>query len=131
MGAMDIGSSTVAFLIGFLLVGAYLWDRGKWNRKTNEELVATAAGSDWKHWKNAMVELQQRGVDIQPFVPNVAARLLAESMMERQAARITLGDLFSDWNQQLTDCGYTAAQAPAEARQRLAPVFGHFNVPLP
>ena len=110
---MDIGSSTIAFVIGFILVGAYVWKRGRWDQKTNEDLEAKAAGADWRGWNNALFELKQRGVDLQPYVPHLAQHLVADSAFEREAARMALSDLFPEWQEQLTASGYRSADTPA------------------
>jgi hypothetical protein len=127
---MEIGSSTIAFIIGFALVAAYLWKRGRWDRKTNEDLEAKAAGPDWRGWNNALVELKQRGVDIQVYVPHLARHLVAESAFEREAARMALHDLFPQWQQQLTACGYQSSDSPVASRTRLQPVFQHFGLTI-
>jgi hypothetical protein len=131
MRGMDFGSSTVAFLIGFILVAVYLFKRRDWNRQTNEQLVAKAAGDDWAHWKNALLELQRRGEDVQAYVPRIATRLVSNSIVEREAARLTLSDLFPDWEQQLAASGYASTLAPQDARVRLQGVFSHFQLPPP
>lgn len=128
---MDFASSTVAFIIGFVLVAAYLWTRKPWAKKADDELVGLATGGDWKSWKDALAELRRRGHDLTPYVPAIAARLLAESRFEREAARITLADLFPAWQERLAACGYQPAEPPEQARARLQPVFASFQLPLP
>ncbi|TWO70930.1 hypothetical protein FN976_13310 [Caenimonas sedimenti] len=128
---MDVGSSTIAFIIGFALVAAYVWNRGRWDQKTNEDLEARAAGPDWRGWNNALFELQQRGVPIEAYVPHLARHLVAESAFEREAARMALSEQFPEWQQQLAACGYQSSDSPAVSSPRLQPVFAHFNLPTP
>lgn len=128
---MEIGSSTIAFVIGFLLVVAYLWTRKPWTKRTDQELVAIAAGSDWRYWKDALAELRRRGHDIHGYIPTVATRLVSDSRLEREAARHTLSDLFPEWQERLAACGYLPSQEPPEARAKLKPVFASFQLPLP
>ena len=131
MVPVDLGSSTIAFIIGFVLVMAYVWKRGRWDKKTNEDLEARAAGPDWRGWNNALFELQQRGVDIQPYVPHLARHLLADSPFQREAARMALADHVPGWKEQLQGCGYCSTESPEASRPRLAPVFRHFSLAAP
>ncbi len=128
---MEFGSSTIAFIIGFVLVAAYLWKRSRWDQKTNEGLEAQAAGPDWRAWNNALFELKQRGVDIQGYAPHLARHLVAESAFEREAARLALSDQFPAWRQQLETCGYQSSDSPVASGTRLLPVFQHFNITPP
>ena len=128
---MDLGSSTVAFVIGLVLVGLYLWRQGKTTPPAEmavEELQALATGNDWRHWKTGLGELIRRGVDVQPYVARIAEHLLADSLLQREAARVTLTELFPDWQAQLAASGYVSTAAPDDSRAKLAPVFQHFRL---
>ena len=125
---MEIGSSTVAFVVGMALVGAWVWNRNRWGRKSDEELLALANAEDWRHWQDALEELQRRGADLAGHDRRLAAHLLSDSPFEREAARLALAALWPEWKQDLIACGYMSTQSPEESRTKLAPLFAHFHV---
>lgn len=128
---MDFGSSSIAFLIGVALVFFYMRSRPRWDQQTEQALVEQATGDDWRAWKPALQELQRRGVAIDAHVPRLAARLLSDSMLQRESARMALAELIPGWQQQLAACGYASSDAPAVAHIKLQPVFAHFGLASP
>jgi hypothetical protein len=128
---MELGSSTIAFLLACALVAGYLWQRGRLGKMSDEELAARAGGEDAGQWQDALLELKRRGANLKPHVERIAAHLLAEAEDEREVARSVLTHLFPEWQQQLAACGYSAADPPATARTKLRNAFRELGLPAP
>jgi len=125
---MDLSTSTIAFLLACVLVGAYLWNSKRWAQVPQDRLQAMAGGPDPSVWKASLRELQHRGVDTAPYVAHLAARLLATDASEREAAWGALTDVYPEWQRDLTACGYQPEEDVAVSRGKLQPVFQHLHV---
>ena len=47
---MDLSTSTIAFLLACVLVGAYLWNSKRWAQVPQERLQAMVGGPDPSVW---------------------------------------------------------------------------------
>ena len=81
---------------------------------------------DWRHWKLALKELKRRGDDTSIYVPQLLPRLLADTQMAREAARIILVGQFPELRDQLS--GYRAADDIDSSRSKLTSLFQRYGV---
>ena len=81
---------------------------------------------DWKYWELALKELKRRGEDTSIYVPQLMPRLLADTQMAREAARIILTGQFPELSDQLSD--YRAADDVNSSRRKLTSLFEKYGV---
>ena len=115
--AMTIAIVTLAILA---LVVAGLFDRLRWRKKSREELLALITGGDWQRWKPAIKELGRRGDAIEQYAVWPLNGLTADSKMIREAARVTLVDLYPEIGIKLKACAYRSVDDVETCRQKLA-----------
>jgi hypothetical protein len=114
-------------VLGLILVLAYAWETLKWRHKPVAELEQMVTGRDWQKWKAGLKELKRRGDNIERFIPLLLNRMIEEKRMRREAARITLSDMFPHLRSELK--GYSSADDPAVAREKLAPLLARYPAP--
>lgn len=120
-------SATSIAVLGIILLIAYAWETLKWRRKPVAELERMVTGRDWQKWKMGLKELKRRGDDIERFVPLLLTRMIEEKRMRREAARMTLSDMFPHLRPDLK--GYSSADDPAISRQKLASLLERYPLP--
>ena len=114
-------------LLAIPLILLAIWlDRRRWSRKPREQLVAMLTSDNWRYWKPALKELRRRGDDTSIYQPRLLSRLLAESRLEREAARITVADHYPELRASLAD--YRSADAVDSSRAKLKPLLERFAV---
>jgi hypothetical protein len=114
---MSVESLLTVLAIVAALALAWFLDRRLWARKSVDELERMVWGSDWRGWKNGMLEFQRRGIDNRRFIPALLPRLLDESQFSREGARIALVDMFPEMREQLRT--YRSSDPPAVSRAKL------------
>jgi hypothetical protein len=83
-------------LFALILVGAWYLDIRSWHRKSRDELLYLLQSTDWRYHSTVLKELKRRGEDINVYIPQILARLVADSKIARCAAFLTLKDCFPD-----------------------------------
>jgi hypothetical protein len=110
-----------------ILLLAYAWETLKWRRKPVAELEEMIAGREWQKWTMGLKELKRRGEDIERFVPLLLSRMIEEKRMRREAARMTLSDMYPHLRPDLK--GYSSADSPDVAREKLAALLARYPPP--
>ena len=117
----------VAVIVVALGLGAgWFLDRRRWRSKTREQLAAMLQDSDWRYYKMAIRELRRRGEDVSVHLPRLVGMLVADSRMERGAAKVILGACFPELAGELKDFSPTASLEVCRARA--APLLERFGV---
>jgi hypothetical protein len=109
----------LALLIALFV--AWHLDNFLWARKSAQELRDLASSDNWRSWKSSLVELRKRGEEIDSYLPKLLGNLVADSRIIREAARITLIDVFPDTKAWLG--GFDLAAPPEVIRAKLAALF--------
>ena len=112
---------TVVFL------AAYAWETVKRRRKPLAEMEQMMTGHDWRKWKTGLKELRRRGVDIEGCLPLLFERMLVDKRMRREAARITVSDIYPHLRSELR--GDSSADDPAVSREKLAFLLARYPQP--
>ena len=123
---MSVESLLTIAVIGIALYVAWRLDRRAWARRSVDELQRMASGSDWRGWRNGMVELRRRNHDVHQFIPGLLANLFHASQFSREAARVALVDTFAELRDQLK--AYRATDPPDLSRQKLSEVLQQHGV---
>ncbi len=77
-------------------------------------------GGDWRRWKPAIEELGRRGDALEQYAIWPLGGLTSNSPMVREAARITLVDLYPEMKTKLKQCRYQSIDDVEVCRQKLA-----------
>jgi hypothetical protein len=95
----------VAVAIAIAVVVFYRWNSLR--SKSTEELRAFLRSGDWTFYRNALIELRRRGVDIAGENRQVLRMLMAESPFRRQAGWLIVKEIYPDLAaQQLSDYNF-------------------------
>ena len=81
----------------------------RWNSlrsKSTEQLQAFLRSGDWTYYRNALIELRRRGVDIKGENRQVIRMLMAESPFRRQAGWMILREIYPELAAQLPDYNF-------------------------
>jgi hypothetical protein len=123
---MTITTTIILILAIPLVLWAIRADSRRWTTRSREDLIGMLGSDDWKYWKLAMKELRRRGEDTSIYVPHLMPRLLADTQMVREAARITLASHFPEVRDHLSD--YRAADDVNISRKKLTSLFEKYGV---
>lgn len=90
-------------------------------RSSNEELKTKIEHPLWSFYQTlALVNLQVRGEDVQPYLPRVLELLESNDNVTRLFARDTLRLVFTLLAKQLDDLGYEPHASTEDCRHRIA-----------
>jgi hypothetical protein len=81
----------------------------RWNSfrgRSTEELRAFLRSGDWTYYRNALIELRRKGVDIKGENRQVIRMLMAESPFRRQAGWMILKEIYPELAAQLPDYNF-------------------------
>ena len=93
----------------------------RWNSlrsRSTEELRAFLRSGDWTYYRNALIELRRRGVDIKDENRQVIRMLMAESAFRRQAGWMILRDIFPDLAAKVPDYDFRDSDETCEQKIR-------------
>ena len=81
----------------------------RWNSlrsRSTEELRAFLRSGDWTYYRNALIELRRRGLDINGENRQVIRMLMAESPFRRQAGWMILREIYPDLAAKVPDYNF-------------------------
>ena len=96
----------------------------RWNSlrgKSTEELRAFLRSGDWTYYRNALIELRRRGVDINGENRQVIRMLMAESPFRRQAGWMILREIYPDLAAKVPD--YNFRDSDETCKEKISKIF--------
>jgi hypothetical protein len=96
----------------------------RWNSlksKSTEELQAFLRSGDWTYYRNALIELRRRGVDIDAENRQVIRMLVAESAFRRQAGWLILQEIYPELAAKIPD--YNFRDSDEACKEKVQKIF--------
>src|SRR2546430_2099734 len=89
----------VVAAVTIFIVAVWRWNSLR--NKSTEDLRAFLRSGDWRFYRNALIELRRRGVDIKDENRQVLRMLMAESPFRRQAGWLIVKEIYPELAAQL------------------------------
>lgn len=112
----------LGFILGFL-PGHFAREHmfRKIQKSSSEELKAELQHSHWNFWQTmALLQLEARGEDVQPYLPRVLALLESDVPVTRLFGRDALMLVFTPLGRQLHNLGFNPRASTEDCRNKAA-----------
>lgn len=120
----------IPFLIIFVLglAVALYYDELQWKRKSIADLVAMVNSTDPNRMNVGLSQLRKRKQDISSYIHNVIPFLMAESAMDRVAAKLVLKKHYPE--DYLLIKGYEGTNDLEKCKENLSKLHGKYGISL-